>query len=287
MAQKTNKNKAQRRQTSVHRNRSHARSPTVRPSRKDFFAKAFRLSPHPIGITELDTGRCLEVNDACLQVFGFDRHEVIGKTTLMLGIWPDPRERAKLIQQLTSGGSVRGHEVSMRVKSGELRQFLISIDLIRLKRKQCLLTIGTDITERKRAEEQLRSNHRFISEMTSVLPGILYIFDLTEQRNVYVNRHTGVALGYSTEEVHSLGADFISTVLHPDDVSRMHEHFEILKRQGMASPHAWSTDFGIATARIGGSSAVMWRGTELPMVKFARFSAWRRISRNGNRHKKR
>ncbi len=231
MSQKTNKNKTQRSRTGVRRGRLFSTSSVVRPSREDFFTKAFRLSPHPIGITELDTGRCLEVNDACLQIFGFDRYEVIGKTTLMLGIWPDPQERARLVKQLTSEGSVRSHEVSMRVKSGELRQFLISIDLIVLKRKQCLLTIGTDITERKRAEEQLRSNHRFISEMTAVLPGMLYIFDLKEQRNVYVNRHTGVALGYNTEEVHALGADFIPTVLHPDDVSRMHEHFEILKRQ--------------------------------------------------------
>ena len=231
MAQKTKRNKAQRRRTGVHRSPVYSASSTVRPPREDFFAKAFRLSPHPIGITELDTGRCLEVNDACLQIFGFDRQAVIGKTTLLLGIWPDPQERATLIQRLATEGSVRDYEVSMRVKGGELRRFLISTDLILLKQKRCLLTIGTDITERKRAEEQLQSNHRFISEMTAVLPGMLYIFDLTEQRNLYVNRHTGVALGYSTQEVHALGADFIPTILHPDDVSKMREHFELLKGQ--------------------------------------------------------
>ena len=52
----------------------------------DFFAEAFRPSSHPIGITELETGVCLAINDACLATFGFRRDEVIGKTTLMLGI---------------------------------------------------------------------------------------------------------------------------------------------------------------------------------------------------------
>ena len=61
------------------------------------FAKAFRTSPHPIGITEAATGRCIEVNDACLQLFGFSREEAIGSTTLMLASGPIPQiERTSL-----------------------------------------------------------------------------------------------------------------------------------------------------------------------------------------------
>lgn len=126
---------------------------------EDFLAEAFHLSSHPIGITELETGVCLEINDACLATFGFCRDEVIGKTTLMLGIWPDSHDRARLIDRLKSEGSVKNLEVSMRMKSGELRQFLISTDLMTIRGKPCLLTIGNDITERKRIEETLRRTH--------------------------------------------------------------------------------------------------------------------------------
>ncbi len=126
---------------------------------EELFAKAFRSSPHPIGITELETGRCLEVNDACLEIFGFRRDEVVGHTTLMLGIWPDPQERVQFIDRLKAEGKVWNLEVSMRMKDGELRQFIISTDLITLGGKPCLLTIGNDITERKRAEEALRRGH--------------------------------------------------------------------------------------------------------------------------------
>ena len=122
----------------------------------DLFAEAFRRSSHPIGITELETGICLDINDACLATLGVRRDEVIGKTTLMLEIWPDPHDRARLISRLKSEGSVHNLDVSMRMKSGELRQFLITTDLITIRGKSCLLTIGNDITERKRDEERLR-----------------------------------------------------------------------------------------------------------------------------------
>ncbi|MGQ0556794.1 MAG: PAS domain-containing sensor histidine kinase [Nitrospiraceae bacterium] len=137
---------------------------TVESAKDDFFAEAFRLSPHPIDVTDLETGLCLEINDACLTTFGFRRDEVIGKTTLMLGIWPDPHDRARLINRLKSEGLVRNLEVSMRTKDGELRQFLISMDVITLREKPCLLTIGNDITDRKRVEEVLRRTHEELEQ---------------------------------------------------------------------------------------------------------------------------
>jgi len=135
---------------------------TVESARDEFFAEAFRLNPHPIGITELETGLCLEVNEACLNTFGFRREDVIGRTTLMLGIWPDAQDRARLVDRLRSQGTVTNLEVSMRTRQGEPRQFLISANLTAFRGKPCLLVIGTDITDRKKGEESL---HRTSEEL--------------------------------------------------------------------------------------------------------------------------
>ena len=128
------------------------------------FSKAFRSSPYPIGITDLDTGVCLDINDAALSAFGFSREEVIGQRTSGLGIWPHPQARKQLIERIKTTGNIRNLEVPLKAKSGEVRRFLASTEVIVLKGKECLVTIGTDITEQKRAEEALRRSELAVRE---------------------------------------------------------------------------------------------------------------------------
>jgi PAS domain S-box-containing protein len=120
------------------------------------FSKAFRSSPYPIGITDLETGVCLDINEAALSAFGYTREEVIGQTTSVLGIWPDQEAREQFIERLKSNGTVRNLEIPLKSKTGDIRRFLASTEVILLNGKQCLVTIGTDVTEQKRAVEALR-----------------------------------------------------------------------------------------------------------------------------------
>lgn len=165
------------------------------------FAKAFRASPHPVGITEMATGRCIEVNDACLRLFGFRREEVIGNTTLMLGIWPNPEDRARLVERLKAGEPVRDLAMTVKTKGGDLRHVLVSSDVAELNGTLCLITVGNDITERKKAEDALRASEERFAKAFRASPHPVVISELDSGRVVDANDVAYQVYGYRKEDV--------------------------------------------------------------------------------------
>ena len=69
---------------------------------------------------------------------------------------------------------------------------------------------------------------RFVESVTRVAPSVLYVFDLREGRNVWVNRSVTDLLGYSTDELASMGALVLPSLMHPEDLARYDTHFERL-----------------------------------------------------------
>ncbi len=120
------------------------------------WVKAFQNSPDSITISYLDTGEFVEVNDGFERISGYARSDVIGKTSLQLGIWTDPEHRRAMAEAIQRDGSVRDLPVDLAARDGSSRSCLISAELIELDGRQCLLAVARDITEFRQANERLR-----------------------------------------------------------------------------------------------------------------------------------
>ena len=86
-----------------------------------------------------------------------------------------------------------------------------------------------DISDLKQAELALQESQRFIQQIAEASPNILYLYDLEEQRNVYVNREITTLLGYTPAEIQALGSAFIETLIHPEDLPRVPAQLERMR----------------------------------------------------------
>jgi len=133
------------------------------------FAKAFRACPFRVSIGTLAEGRFIEVNDAFLRDHGFTREQVIGRTSPELGLWGDPGDRRRLIEALERGEMVRDFEFQGQTRDGQVQITSLSAELIRVGGETCLLAVATDVTDRKRAEEELRRSHEELRALAARL----------------------------------------------------------------------------------------------------------------------
>jgi two-component system, cell cycle sensor histidine kinase and response regulator CckA len=71
--------------------------------------------------------------------------------------------------------------------------------------------------ERRRAEEALQSSQRFAQQIADASPNLLYLYDVINQRNAYINHTISKITRYSMEDIHGQKLGFLVTLLHPDD----------------------------------------------------------------------
>ena len=79
------------------------------------------------------------------------------------------------------------------------------------------LALQQEVAERTRAEAALHESQYFLQKIADTIPKILYLFDLSEEKVVYLNQQSIALMGYSPEEVYQGGSQWLRDRFHPDD----------------------------------------------------------------------
>lgn len=117
------------------------------------FASIFRLSPDAIVLFGLETQRIQDANDAFFALFGFSRDEVLGKTTLELGIYKMPALRDRLYELMRERKMVRDFEFIANSKDGEEILCLLSCQVIGINGRSLVFAVLRDLREMKRMQQ--------------------------------------------------------------------------------------------------------------------------------------
>jgi len=193
------------------------------------FSAAFRSSPGSMSISRLKDGTFIEVNESFLRDKGYTREEVIGRSSMELGIWKDEEHRNQVLQMLQEQGRVHNEPTQFRTKSGEIRTGFFSAELVSLGNEPCMIILTTDTTQLKQAEEQLR----LLSSVTRQVSDSI-IFTDPDSKITYMNQAAQDLFGYTIEEVLGKGLG----IFNDKPVSKKARQ-KILRT--LASRKVWST----------------------------------------------
>jgi PAS domain S-box-containing protein len=141
------------------------------------FGNAFRSSPAAIAISRIRDGLFLEVNEACCRLFDYPRAEMVGRTSVELGI-SDLESRRQVMNDLTARGIVHQGEVAVPTRTGARRHVLFSIALIDVRGEPCALTTFIDVTERMLAESRVERQVGHLSALRAVDAAVSAGYDL-------------------------------------------------------------------------------------------------------------
>jgi len=130
------------------------------------FCKAFYANALPLMITRLSDGMILDANEAFSRLVNRPRDAIIGQTTVALGVI-DAARRTTVIDMLTKTGVVTDVELEVRPAGGPPRTGLLSLVRMVLGGQECTLGTFRDITEAKRAEEQLRASRTALRSLAT------------------------------------------------------------------------------------------------------------------------
>ena len=89
---------------------------------------------------------------------------MIGHNPVELGMWVDSESRQRMVDKLKEQGKVRDIETQFVRKSGEIIDILGFAEMIEIAGQQYILSLAYDITDRKRAEEELRESERYLKK---------------------------------------------------------------------------------------------------------------------------
>ena len=92
------------------------------------FEALFHANPTPMAVAILPEGRCSDVNDVFLKLFGYSREAVIGKTPDELDLFARPDQRAAVAEQVQTVGDVVNCEVQFRRQDWEIIHNLFSTE---------------------------------------------------------------------------------------------------------------------------------------------------------------
>ena len=141
------------------------------------FRTVFYISPDAITLSRLRDNVIVSINKGFTDTLGYSEEDVMGKTSLQIDLWVDPKERSRLFEILKKTGKVDNFEAWFYTKRKEIRYGLMSMTILDINGEKHLINITRDITDRKQAEQVLSETNAYLENLINYANAPIIVWD--------------------------------------------------------------------------------------------------------------
>ena len=176
---------------------------TERFAAEERFEKTFAANPAPAVICRLGDLRFVKVNQGFVDMTGYAREEVLGRTTYEIDLFHEARQRATAIERLSEGRTVPQMESCLPLPDGTTKFVIVAGQPIDMGGEPCMLFTFADLEPRRKAETALQHSEERFAKAFRLSPVPTILLRLDDLKTLAVNEAFTSDFGFA--EAHALG----------------------------------------------------------------------------------
>lgn len=181
------------------------------------FVKAFELCPIPLSISKLSDECIVDVNDSFLELFEFEREEVLGSTYNNLKIPGNLlAKNNELHSCLIKNDPLNKHEITLFSKTGKPLNLILSTELIKIDGENHCLSTFIDLTEKLKSQKIIAESEAWFRSIADNSPVMIWGSDNKQSIN-YTNSTWAEFTGFSADKITE---NDWQNIIHPEDYDK-------------------------------------------------------------------
>ncbi len=189
--------------------------------REEKFRQLFHNANDQIFLTEINeevglTGKFIEVNDVACNKLGYSKEELLDMKSIDITASNEKDANPDIIKDIIKDGS-KTFETTLVAKNGEFIPTEVSSHVFTLIDKRVVLSISRDISERMKAEKDLRESEERYRKVVETSPDGIILTDL--EGKIIVSNLQGVKL-YGVDNTEELIGISSFDLIAPEDHDR-------------------------------------------------------------------
>ena len=165
------------------------------------FQKTFAANPAPAIIGRLNDLRFVKVNQGFLEMTGYRKEQILGRSTYEVDLFKDADKRQLAIERLSLGETIPQMEARIDLPDGGAKWVIVAGQPLEVGGEACMLFTFADLERQKKAEDSLRQSEERFEKSFRSSPSATILLRATDFTFVAVNEAFVKTFGRTEMEV--------------------------------------------------------------------------------------